>query len=177
MAKKPKVKCPKCKESFYREDCEHVHAKNRYWHKECYETKDEAATKEDRDKELLEAYIKKLFGVKSLPPRVPQQIKTLRTKNDYSYSSIMLTLKHFYEIKGGDLKKSNNGIGIVPFVYDDARAYYEKLHYAEEQNKDVGSMDLETVNVIRIQKPKPRKSHIKTVDLDLLEKEVLDELP
>ena len=30
-------------------------------------------------------------------------------------------LKYFYEIKKGDVSKSENGIGIIPHIYEDSR--------------------------------------------------------
>ena len=173
MAKKPKVICPECKESFYREETEFVHIKNRYWHKTCYENKNKAASKEEQDLKLLGEYIQKLFQTEYVSPRVQKQIKKFKKEYDYSYSGILLTLKHFYEIKNGDLSKSNGGIGIVPYVYNDARDYYERLYTAENKNVDFSSLLAE--KVIRIRRPKPRVSKVKTVDLSLLEKEVLDE--
>jgi hypothetical protein len=41
------------------------------------------------------------------------------------YRGQLLTLKYFYEIKKNSVKKSNGSIGIIPFIYEDARCYYE----------------------------------------------------
>ena len=42
------------------------------------------------------------------------------------YRGQLLTLKYFYEIKKNKTDKANGSIGIIPFVYAEAKAYYEK---------------------------------------------------
>jgi hypothetical protein len=37
---------------------------------------------------------------------------------------ILFALKYFYEVKHGDWGKGHGGIGIVPFIYNDACAYW-----------------------------------------------------
>ena len=57
------------------------------------------------------------------------------TENNYTYSGILKTLKYWFEIKKGDLEKANGGIGIVPYVYDDAFLYWRGIWEAREKNK------------------------------------------
>lgn len=52
--------------------------------------------------------------------RITLQIKKFMQDYKYSYSGILRTLKYFYEVKQNDISKSNNGIGIVPWVYQEA---------------------------------------------------------
>jgi hypothetical protein len=49
------------------------------------------------------------------------------SKYNYTYSGIHRSLEYFYEVKGNSLDKANGGIGIVPFVYQDAYNYYYSL--------------------------------------------------
>jgi hypothetical protein len=36
---------------------------------------------------------------------------------------MLLALKYFYEIKKGDINKSQDGIGIIPYVIDEAKEF------------------------------------------------------
>ena len=47
-------------------------------------------------------------------------------KQGMPYRGQLLTLKYFYEVKKSPKDKSNGSIGIIPFVYEEARIYYEK---------------------------------------------------
>jgi len=45
-------------------------------------------------------------------------------------------LVYFFEIKGNSVEKANGGIGIVPYVYQQAYNYYYSLWLAQQKNED-----------------------------------------
>jgi hypothetical protein len=47
------------------------------------------------------------------------------------------TLHWFYDINHGSKEEGYGGVGIIPYVYDQAKEYYATLSTAEEKNKDV----------------------------------------
>lgn len=166
MAKKPKVKCLYCGETFYREDVEYVQVGRRYCHKTCFDKEQESKTKEESDQEALDEYILKLFDIPYVTPRIKKQIKTYIENHKYSYSGIMHTLKFFFEVKGNSISKANGGIGIVSYVYDDAKKYYEKLYYAQNQTFDVEKSD---IIEITIDKPTRIEPFLRVVDMSKYE--------
>lgn len=85
----------------------------------------------------MEEYIKQLFGYEKLPAKVVKQIKDYITINKYTYSGILGTLKYFFEIKGNSIEKANGGIGIVGYIYQDARRYYLDLATARDRNQNI----------------------------------------
>ena len=91
---------------------------------------------ENKDLTTLKDYINKLYGDKANWHLIMKQIKDYQTKNGYSLSGILKSLIWFYEIKGNSPDKSNGGIGIVPFAYQDAYNYYYSLFIAQSQNAD-----------------------------------------
>lgn len=111
-AKKPKVKCPGCTLTFYREDEAHVFIKNRYWHQVCYNSTQAKAVQSEEAIKELEDYICILFGVDFVSPRIRTQIKNMIDKYNYSYSGILGSLKYWFEIKENSLERANGGIGI-----------------------------------------------------------------
>lgn len=163
-AKKPQVKCPGCGLRFYREDEPHIHIKNRYWHTECY-NREEKARSAIKD---LENYICELFGTDHVSPRIRKQIATMISQYNFTHSGILGSLKYWFEVKNGSIEKSNGGIGIVPYIYEDARKYYESISLAHQANKEIKSIDTEEI-IVRIPSPKRNVKRLKLIDLDYLE--------
>lgn len=168
-----KVKCPGCGEYFDKDQFPHEHIKNRYWHKDCYLKTTQNAIKDNNDRLLLEKYICELFSVDFIPPRIAKQIKDFTTNYHHTHSGILGTLKFWYEIKKNSIEKANTGIGIVPFVYEDAKKYYLTIYNSSEKNKNVKDEDFNTKNItIRIKAPKSSiKTNIK-IDLDNIERDL-----
>ena len=71
-----------------------------------------------------------------------KQIKDFQTQYNYSLSGILKSLVWFYEVKGNSPEKSNGGIGIVPYAYQDAYNYYYSLFVAQSQNATIDIQEL-----------------------------------
>lgn len=141
MAAKAMVKCYYCGQLFDRNSEPFEKPKgNRYAHKACYDKHMGNMSQEERDYEALVAYIKQLLG-DSLNPRVWKQLKEYRDmRNDkgehmYTYSGMLKTLVWWYELQHNDIEKANGGIGIIPYVYQDALKYYYALYLASIANE------------------------------------------
>lgn len=96
----------------------------RYAHALCAGTLSAEGAKIEQDKKALKEYIDNLLGENKSPVKINRQIKEYVDDLGYSYSGILRTLKYFYEVKQNPIDKANGGIGIVPFVYPQARNYY-----------------------------------------------------
>lgn len=132
------VKCFYCGETFDASIEPFVKPNSRrYAHKECAESADAHKTKEEKDREQLELYIKQLFGINCISVKIKKQIDDYKIKKNYSYSGMYKTLKYFFEIRGNPIEKANGGIGIIPYVYDEAYKYWRALWEAQQQNKNI----------------------------------------
>lgn len=84
---------------------------------------------ESDDRDALWYYIFRLFGEYSEDKPVSDwnitQMQKFR-KQGMPYRGQLLTLQYFYDIRKNLKDRSNGSIGIIPFVYDEARLYYEK---------------------------------------------------
>ena len=167
MARKVKVKCLFCGEQFYREEVEFVQVKNRYAHKECFDKAEASKSQEEKDLKELEEYIMKMFNETFVNARIRQQIKRMREQYNYSYSGILKSLIYFFEIRRNPIEKANGGIGIVPYVYEDARKYYYDLYMAQKRNEDkkVGEL-VSKGREIKIKPPIRKPREIKLFDLE-----------
>lgn len=151
-----KVKCYYCQHMFDRdtEPFVPIEGKRRYAHKACYDKAVKEEKENEEAKKKLEDYIKELFGYKTLPEAVNRQIKEYITDKNYTYGGMLNALKYFYEIKNGDKEKAHGRIGIIPYVYADARAYYLALLETKERNEKVVISDFVLPEkIVRIKNP------------------------
>lgn len=131
------VKCPYCGKSFDRDkmlDFVQVNSR-RYAHTQCHTAHLAQMSQEEKDLMALEAYIKKLLNLDTINARVRKQITDYHNNQNYSYTGIMKALTYFYEVKGNSTEKANGGIGIVPYVYQDAFNYYYHIWMAKQTNE------------------------------------------
>lgn len=172
------VKCPKCGESFDTNIVQAVRVgARRYGHASCYpDSKDFvplATSTEDPDLVKLKDYISQKYGDKARWPLINKQIKDYLAKG-YSLSGILKSLVWFYDIKNNSPDKSNGGIGIVEYAYQDAYNYYYNLFIAQSQNENKNVQEITSkVREITIKAPERpiKKRFFKFLD----EEEVEDE--
>jgi hypothetical protein len=154
MAKR--VKCKYCGQEFDRELTEFVKVSNRYAHRDCY------------DKAQLEAAeLRKVTDlIKSLYyPQEPNwnvigsQLQRYRDEGK-TYMGMYYTLTYFFTIQKNDIHKGA-GVGIIPYVYDRAKAYYKNLDNTYTKAAEIEQrekIDVEqTENIVTIIHKKPAK--------------------
>ena len=126
------------------------HAAKKYFHEPCHE-----AYKEDiqHKNELLE-YIMELQGHRKLDPKIFAQLKDWQEKYQFKYKGIELTLRYFHEIKGNSYDEK--GIGIVPYVYQEALNFHVRLNEVENKAKN-NDYHLTEETVYMNDSPTPKK--------------------
>jgi hypothetical protein len=132
------VKCLYCGELFDTSTTDFVKPKsNRYAHASCASGVENKKTQDDKDKENLELYIKELFHIPALTPKIKKQLTTFTKENGYTYSGIYKTLKYFFDVRKNPVEKANGGLGIVPYVYEEAFLYWRAIWEAQQQNSSI----------------------------------------
>ena len=132
-----RVKCYYCGITFDRDkvvDCVKVNG-SRYAHLECHLKAQDEKTQEEKDLEALEQYIIELLRIDYINPRVRKQINDFKAQYNYSYTGMLKSLKYFYEVKKNDVSKAKGGIGIIPYIYQDAWNYYYHIWVANQSNQ------------------------------------------
>ncbi len=161
------VICSICKQRFDRDKYPAVLVSSRrYAHAACAGKLSKEDEQTYQDQQDLEKYIIKLFNLEHMNGRITLQIKKfMQDHPEYTYSGIKRTLEYFYEIKGNSIEKSNGGIGIVPWVYDEAKRYFYNQWLLSQKNaeKDIQSY-VPKVKKIIIKPPRrePKKRKIFT---------------
>ena len=98
----------------------------------------------------------KLFNYDYVPPRAKKQINDYIKEYNYTYTGMLKALVYFYEIKGGDIEKAHDSIGIIPYIYQDAYNYYYNLWLAKQRNEQK-DMSQYIPEVIEVKIPVPQR--------------------
>lgn len=113
-----KVKCPEC--GMFNDKENTVHHNSKYYCKVCYENR----TRESQDYKDLIDYICELYKIDAPTGWMLKQIKDFKEQFNYTYRGIKTTLHYFYELQKGNDVSDSMGIGIVPFIYEEAKKFY-----------------------------------------------------
>ena len=162
------VICIYCKKPLSKKDSDCVQVHNgKYAHQACVDIE---KNREKTDKEKLEDYIKELFQISYIEPRVRAQINKYVEEFNYTYSGMHKALYYFYEIKGGDKEKAHGSIGIIPYVYRDSYNYYYNLWLAKQKNKDINIQNY-TPKIKEVVIPPPKRKERKRSLFTFLDEE------
>jgi hypothetical protein len=130
------VKCPYCEKQLSKEEA--VEHKKKYYHPQCFET----WQKQKEHRQELIDYICKLFRSDAPTGMMLKQIKDFQADYKYTLKGMELALRYFHETLGNSVQQGS-GIGIIPFVYEDAKNHYIKqMKIADslqnlEQNEEI----------------------------------------
>ena len=119
------------------------------------------------DKKELAETICRIFKLKAPGPRNNAFISKYVSEG-MTYKGITRALMYFYDVQKNNTDKSNGGIGIVPWVYEDANRYYEKKETMEKQLEEAieysknNQPQEEQTRKVRIQKIEKTKTNIQT---------------
>ena len=160
------VICKYCNQKFNRDIEPFVEVgARRYAHKSCAERVDAAIPQDEKDYNNLEIYIKKLFNIKTINAKTKKQIRDFREEYGYSYSGMLKTLYWWYEIQDHTTELAQNGIGIIPYIYDDAEKYYYTLYLAKMVNDNIGEYKPK-IEEIEIASPRIHVNPIKLFQIE-----------
>lgn len=108
---------------------------------------------ESKQKRSLISYIEELFGEKA-NAKTYTQIKNLMKDYPYfTYVGLEQSIRFFYEIKENPI--TNQGLGIVPYVYDQAQEYFKNLGEVQSHNASISNVnELYAHKKVRIAPPK-----------------------
>ena len=101
--------------------------------KDCVAKQGKEKTEEEKEKEELYEYLKLLFQKTTIPESWNVFIEKQR-KNGKTYSGMQGSLYYFYELKGNAVSYENSAIGIIEYIYDEAKDYFRELNQVNEKN-------------------------------------------
>lgn len=132
------VKCYFCGEYFDREKEPFIKVNSRrYAHLSCTEKQDASLLQEEKDKDAFYEMVKSIYGKNYNFMMINQQATNYIKQYGYTWSGMTGCLHWFYNINHGSLEEGHGGIGIIPFIYDDVKKYYQDIYTAQEKNKKI----------------------------------------
>lgn len=142
---------------------------NRYVHKNC------AVKHPENDLEKLMIYIIQLYKLKDnyIPPAYMKQVTQYEKDYEFTYSGMLKALKYWYEVKKNPLD-TNRGIGIIPYIYNQAKEYYYALYLANLQNEQIQDYKEYIPKDIEIKIKSPEKKVTKRRLFTFLEEDNID---
>jgi hypothetical protein len=141
-----KVKCPYCEEYLHKEEA-HPY-KKKYYHPQCFQ---EWEQQKQHRKELIE-YICQIHKLEAPTGMMLKQIKEFQEEYGYKLKGMELALRYFYETLGNTVREGD-GIGIIPYVYEEAKKHYIMKKRIEESVKEYMDLDKQA-KVVEITSPK-----------------------
>ncbi len=132
------IKCSFCGDYVAKEPSAEENGK--YYHSFCL------AEKHSRD-EIIKLLCS-LFSLKKPNNRMFEQIKFYTSSAcGFTYTGILNSLNYFYLILGNDISKSNDGIGIVPYVYEAAQRHFAAVDRRKENFKNLAENQTNTPKI------------------------------
>ena len=142
------VKCLYCGEQFDRASEPSVKIGRRYAHKKCFDAQSDQDKQLQQDKSDFYNYIKEIYGSDYNYVSIQKQAENYIKQYNFTYSGMLKSLKWFYEVKHNSKESSNGRIGIIPYIYEDAKKYYYDLYLAQQRNKNVQSFRIEVKETV-----------------------------
>ena len=123
------------------------------------------------DKKELAETICRIFKLKAPGPRNNAFISKYASEG-MTYKGMTRALMYFYDVQKNNIDKSNGGIGIVPWIYEEANRYYERKENMEKQLEKAieysknNQPQEEKTRKVRVQKIEKTKANIQTFNKD-----------
>lgn len=112
------------------------------------------------NKKELEEVICEIMDLPKINQMIETQISKFIKQHGYTYKEIGRAVYFYFEVLGNPVKKEM-GIGIVPFVMDQAKAYFYKKEQEEKERQRQGNIlkksnneDRRTILVEPVRKPR-----------------------
>lgn len=113
---------------------------------------------EETPQKQLEKYICKIFKIEEMTPFLRNQLLKICTENPrFTYDGIKGSLYYYFDIKQHD-PDIKFGIGIVPYIYEDAKEFFAKKSRIAKQTEQLSVKNAD--EVVHIRTPKRQGKHL-----------------
>lgn len=89
-----------------------------------------------KDKDEFFHYCQKLFGDNFDFVKINRLAEGYIKTYKYTWSGMHGSLVYFYDIQKHPIEQSNYSIGIIPYIYNDARKYYQHIEESKKKNAE-----------------------------------------
>ena len=148
--------CCICGERFDRDIEQAVRSrehKNRYNHLKCDPDNPDLIPmtvpkkKELTPRRIFTDTLQKIFGDKADYPSATKLAEKYIAEYDFTYEGIAATLEWYYIICKHNTVQAKGSIGIVPYVYNQAKDYYKKIEDIHKINSNKQKIEDKVINI------------------------------
>lgn len=124
------------------------------------ELKDCLSEEEYNYKTQFYDYIRTLTEDNQLSAKVYTLSDNYIKRYNFTFEGMLKTIK--YLVESTDKVITGDVIGIIPYYYDEAQSFFDKIEYLSEKNKNV---QLDCMYKTRVIKIRPKKNDIPIIDI------------
>lgn len=144
----------------------------RYYHQDCLEVKQKKEGSKQALEEKEKAELKdlkdylwfELYNQKVQMSFLMKQVKNMREEHGFRYKGMELALRYHYQIKGEKLQEGH-GIGIIPYIYEEAKQYYALLL---ENKKHAETFTEPSTKKVTVAISNRKKEELPVIDIESL---------
>lgn len=115
-------------------------------------------------KDLI-AFICDLFQIKAPSTLICTQLKRYKENEHYTYQGMQAALDYFFNLQGHSIEGSL-GIGIIPYIYDEVKDFYQERKMIQAQSQGVDLGENANIRVINItQEPEQDYADFNLIDI------------
>ena len=141
------MKCRQCGKEINKDNAIQIKPRIYVCSTECkqkYNAKSVQPSQKNKDNlSELKSYIAKLYDGNVNWPLVMKQLKSMQEDYGYKNSGILYTLKYAHDIK--EMQFNGNAIGIVPYLYNEAKQFYSQLSSVRKSLDNIDNLCYDTV--------------------------------
>ena len=138
---KHEVRCLFCGETFDTNTTPFIKPRsNRYAHKVCPNETEEIRLQKKNiiEEDEFWAYVKKLYGPGYNYVKLRAYAEKYIRQFGFTWTGMLKALTWYYDIKGNPKDALDyETLGILPYVYEDAKKYYYNIYLAQKKNENV----------------------------------------
>lgn len=123
--------------------------------------KDPVTEEEYKDKLDFYDYVRTLLDNEDIPAKVYAVVSKYIDQYGFDFVSMKQTLVYLHDIKEKEL--TGDIVGIIPYYYDEAIAFYKEIERIDKANQNIQSKDMYKQKTVYI---KPKKREIKQLPFD-----------
>ena len=127
--------------------------------------RDGLTEEEFQNKKMFFNTLRELLKTEELEAKVYKVAEDYIRKYKFDYAGMKGTLDYYYGVLGKEIY--GDCIGIIPYKYSEAQAYYQKVKEVEETNNELlkGVKNISDLYRTQVIKVKPKEKVIKQIDI------------
>ena len=143
------MKCRQCGKEINKESAIKIKERIYVCSTECEQkyTAAKSTQKNSDDLTELKSYINQLYNGEVNWPLIMKQLKSMREEYGYKISGILYTLKYAHDIK--EMNFNGNSIGIVPYIYNEAKQFYLQLNQVKKSVDNLQNVCYDELTIVK----------------------------